>query len=49
MLPPASLMDEKELISILSMTPAGRNIEYIKSCKYSQVLLLMGENITRNM
>jgi len=32
------------------MTPAGSDIgEYYRCCKYSQMLLVMGENIARNM
>jgi len=32
------------------MTPAGSNmVDYIRCCKYGQVLLMMGENIARNM
>ena len=36
--------------TISSMTPASCNIvDNIRSCKYSQVLLMMGEDIARNM
>jgi hypothetical protein len=41
-------MDEMELRSISSMTPAIP-VDNIRSCKYSQVLLMMGEDIARNM
>jgi hypothetical protein len=40
----AAVTDEMELRSTSSMTP-----DYNRSCKYSQVLLMMGENIARNM
>jgi hypothetical protein len=44
------VMDEMELSSISSMTPAAAiSVENIRSCKYSQVFLMMGENITRHM
>ena len=29
--------------------PAATQVDYIRSCKYNQVLLMMGENIARNM
>jgi hypothetical protein len=50
----AGVTDEMELrsSSISSVTPAGSNIGGqgdIRSCKYSQVLLMMGEDIARNM
>jgi hypothetical protein len=38
MLLPAGVMDELE-----------RQVDYTRSCKYSQVLLMMGEDIARNM
>jgi hypothetical protein len=47
---PAGVVDEKEFSSISSMTPAGSNIgEQYQNCKYSHVLLMMGEDIARNM
>ena len=54
MLLPAGVMDEVELTevsSISSMTPAGSNIgkKNTRSCKYSHVLLMMGEDIAPNM
>jgi hypothetical protein len=46
MLLPAVVVDEMEQSSI----SAGSNIGgHIRSCKYSQVLLMMGEDIARNM
>jgi hypothetical protein len=42
---PTGVMDELELRYNLSMTPAGSDID----SKYSQVLLMMGGNIARNM
>ena len=38
MLLPAGVMDETE------HRPAVTEVDYIRSCKYSQVLLMMGEN-----
>jgi len=29
--------------------PAATNVDYIRSCRYSQELLIMGENTVRNM
>jgi hypothetical protein len=43
-------MDELNLRFNSSMTPAGSNLgEYYQKLKYSQVLLMMGKNIARNM
>ena len=50
MLMPSGVMDEKERSPISSMTPDSINIGGItKSCRYSHVLLMMGEDIARNM
>jgi hypothetical protein len=45
---PAGVMDDLEqIIHDTSLVTALVNIT--RSCKYSQVLLIMGENIARNM
>jgi hypothetical protein len=38
-------MDEMEL----QIQPAAISMDNIRSCKYSQLLLTMGEDIARNM
>ena len=51
MLLPDGVMDEMEIFlsSISSMAPAGSNIGGLYHKLYSQVFLMMGENIARNM
>jgi hypothetical protein len=45
----AGVMDEMELLSISTVTPTSSNRGGLyQKLKYSQVLLMMGENITRN-
>jgi hypothetical protein len=44
----ADIMDEMERSSISSMMPAIL-VDNTRSCKYSYVLLMMGEGIARNM
>ena len=44
----AGVMDEMERSSISSMTPAIP-VDNTRRCKYNQVLLMMGEDISRNM
>ena len=50
MLLPAGIMAEMEQSSISAMIPgAATYVDYIRSCKYSQVLLMMGKNNARNI
>jgi hypothetical protein len=44
---PAGVLDELKLIRDTSRQQLGVNTT--RYCKYSQVLLMMGENITRSM
>jgi len=44
------VFDELKLRFNSSKTPAGSNlVNTTRYCKYGQVLLMMGENIARNM
>ena len=38
-----------DIVHLRCCRPAATLVDYIRSCKYSQVLLMMGENIARNM
>jgi len=46
MLLPAGIMDEMELQ--FHLVHAATLMDYTRSCKYSQMLLMKGENIARN-
>ena len=46
----AGVMDEMELqFRLIHDQPAAILVDNIRTCEYSQVLLMMGEDIARNM
>ena len=55
MLLPAGVMDDMERVPwhefhlVHDEQPAAISVNNIRSCKYSQVLLMIDENIARNM
>ena len=38
-----------DIVQLCCCRPAATKVDYIRNCKHSQVLLMMGENIARNM